>query len=252
MQVILTKNHENLGSQGDAVNVKPGYFRNYLQLQGLAVIATESNLKHHAVLSSQRGKKIEKEKHEQKTIADKLSNTLITVKAKAGANGKLFGAVTTRQIAMAIKEATGYEIYPNRIRISEPIKSDEGTPVVNVKLFHGVQAPVKIKVEASIEKEQDAENKIKLSRKKRTAILLDVVKQMEQDDETIITVSTGIEGDTSLSQSDKKRKKRRAAEERSEAEAKETGDQEQAVDSEEPVKKKRKKKSEEESSDDEE
>jgi large subunit ribosomal protein L9 len=214
MQVILKKNHENLGNQGDTLTVAEGYYRNFLAPQGLAVTATPANKVHFETIIKQRAKKIVKEKVEQEGLSKQLEHKVVVIKAKAGANKKLFGSVNSRQIAAAIKESLNLEVSSKRVRIAEPIRS-EGEYTVSVKLYHGVNAKIKIKVEAVIDTEDDAIEKMEISRKKRRAILLDVVSKLDPQDESGyigLQLSTGIEGEADLTTKVPERKKRRDAE----------------------------------------
>ena len=211
MQVILKKNHENLGNQGDTLTVAEGYYRNFLAPQGLAVVATPANKVHFETITKQRAKKIVKEKVEQESLSKQLETKVVLIKAKSGANKKLFGSVNSRQIAAAIKESLNLEVSSKRVRIAEPIRA-EGEYTVSVKLYHGVNAKIKIKVEAVVDVDESAMEKIEISRKKRRAILLDVVSKLDPQDESGyigLQLSTGIEGEADLTSKVPERKKRR-------------------------------------------
>lgn len=122
MQVILIKDMDNLGSANEVVNVKPGYARNYLIPQKYAVEASPSNLKVVAEKDKVKAKKEAALLGEINKVADVLKQGAIKVGAKTGTSGKIFGSVTSIQIARAIREQKGYEIDRKRITILDEIK----------------------------------------------------------------------------------------------------------------------------------
>ncbi len=122
MEIILKEDIEKLGYKDDMVTVKPGYARNYLIPQGMAIIATVSEKKVHAENLKQRAHKEEKLKAEAEKMAESLAKQTITIGAKVGENGKIFGSVNTIQLADAL-EAAGFMVDRKRITIkNEPIK----------------------------------------------------------------------------------------------------------------------------------
>lgn len=123
MEVILLKKVNNLGVKNDIVKVKPGYGRNFLIPQGLAVVANTSNVKHTEEIKKQQSAKIKKQIEELKKVVDSLQSKVIRIGAKAGSNGKLFGSVTSIQIAEAIKAQTGAEVDRKKVTIYEEVKS---------------------------------------------------------------------------------------------------------------------------------
>jgi len=144
MKVILREDVEGLGNAGDIVNVKDGYARNYLIPRGLAMRATARNVKS---LEKQRQmvlQRINKERKRYEAFANKLAELKVVIKKKAGEEGKLFGSVTSRDIADAL-EAMGYEVDRKKILLEEPIKS-LGNYVVKVKLPYQVEAELAIEV----------------------------------------------------------------------------------------------------------
>ncbi len=123
MKVILKKDVEKLGDANDIVSVKDGYGRNYLIPQGLAIVATESAQKVLKETMKQRAHKEAKFKEEAEKLAKTIENATITVGAKAGENGKIFGSVNTIQLAENLKKL-GIEVDRKYITIKdEPIKS---------------------------------------------------------------------------------------------------------------------------------
>lgn len=122
MEIILKEDIEKLGYKDDLITVKPGYARNFLIPQGLAIIATPSQKKVLAENLKQRSHKEDKLKAEAEKMAEALSKKTIKIGAKVGENGKIFGSVNTIQLADAI-EAAGFTIDRKRITIkNEPIK----------------------------------------------------------------------------------------------------------------------------------
>ncbi|MBK6263970.1 50S ribosomal protein L9 [Marivirga sp. S37H4] len=121
MEVILTQDINGLGYKNDTVTVKPGYGRNYLIPQGFAIIANNSNQKKIEENIRQASHKAEKMKKDAQEVADKIGDLTLTIKTKAGESGKIFGAVTTVQIAEGLKEK-GFDIDRKKIAISGDIK----------------------------------------------------------------------------------------------------------------------------------
>jgi large subunit ribosomal protein L9 len=152
MKVILLGDLETLGYEGDIADVARGYARNYLIPKGLAVEASEANLKAHEMRRKKILAKRTKDKEEAEGVRERLSEITIRVKAKAGEEGKLYGSVTSRDIAQQL-DAQGVEIDRRKIIIDEAIRS-LGEFQVPVKLHPEVVATIKVVVEGE-EKEQD-------------------------------------------------------------------------------------------------
>jgi len=146
MKIILTQDIKNLGHKDDVVTVKSGYGRNYLIPQGKAKLATEGALKMLAEDIRQREFKLEKIKKDATELAAKLDGIEITITAKAGASGKIFGSVTNLQIANALKEK-GYDV-DRRVIAVDDIKNI-GSYTADINLFKEVKATVKLEVVAS-------------------------------------------------------------------------------------------------------
>jgi large subunit ribosomal protein L9 len=146
MKIILTQDIKNLGHKDDVVTVKSGYGRNYLIPQGKAKLATEGALKMLAEDIRQRAFKLEKIKKDATELAAKLDGIEITITAKAGASGKIFGSVTNLQIANALKEK-GYDV-DRRVIAVDDIKNI-GSYTADINLFKEVKATVKLEVVAS-------------------------------------------------------------------------------------------------------
>ncbi len=149
MEVILTKDVDKLGYKNDLVKVKPGYGRNFLVPQGLAILATGSSKKVLAETLKQRAFKEEKIKKDAEGLAETLKKTTVKVAAKAGESGKIFGSVNSIQIADAIKTATGREIERKNITLvdAENIQS-LGTYKAKVKVHREITVEIDFEVVA--------------------------------------------------------------------------------------------------------
>jgi large subunit ribosomal protein L9 len=141
-QAILLKDVENLGQRGDAVEVSPGYLRNYLLPRKLAQPATRGALE-EAQRRREAQERAEREQAERaQETAALLSKTVLTIQHRAGEDGKLFGSVTTKEIAEAIREARDLRVDRKRIKLEEPIHQT-GTYMVEIELPGGMAATVK-------------------------------------------------------------------------------------------------------------
>lgn len=146
VKLILTESVHNLGEAGDVVSVKPGYARNFLLPQGKAIRATESRVKeleHHRRIVAEKAAKELKDLRARK---DQLEAQVFSVTARAGEGGRLFGSVTSVQIATVLAER-GFEIDRRRIDLREGIKH-VGEHAVPVKLHRDVIAKIKLQVVA--------------------------------------------------------------------------------------------------------
>ena len=144
MQVILRDDMDNLGKSGEVVNVKPGYARNYLLPRGLAIKATAGDIKrveHEKRVIASRAAKMAKAAQAE---ADKLSQVSVTIERATGEGDKLYGSVTSRDIADALR-AQGVIVDSKKIHLDEPIKA-LGQVEVPVKLGRGVNATIKVTV----------------------------------------------------------------------------------------------------------
>ena len=142
MQVILRDDMDNLGKSGEVVNVKEGYARNYLLPRGLAIKATASDVKrveHEKRVIAARTAKMAKEAQAE---ADKLSQVSVSIARAVGEEDKLYGSVTSRDIAEALAEQN-VKIDSKKIHLEEPIKT-LGMTEVQVKLGRGVNATIKV------------------------------------------------------------------------------------------------------------
>ena len=146
MEVILKQDIKNLGEKDDIVNVKPGYGRNYLIPQGFAQLATVSARKVLAENIKQAQFKQEKIRKDADAIAAKLEGVKLTIGAKAGESGKIFGAINTIQVADALKKQ-GFEVDRRRITFESDPKF-VGEYVANLNLHKEVKVQVPFEVVA--------------------------------------------------------------------------------------------------------
>ena len=123
MKVILTKSVENVCKAGDIKEVSDGFARNYLLPQKLAVIATKDALSRVEEHKRAEAKHLAKEEAETNTLADSISNTEITFKVKVGQQSRLYGSITSADVAEKLKEQAGIEIEKRKVELHEPIKS---------------------------------------------------------------------------------------------------------------------------------
>ncbi len=147
VRIILREDVPNLGEAGDVVNVKPGYARNFLLPRGMAAVATESRVKeleHHKRVIDE---KLAKQMKDLEAVRDRIQALSLETEAQAGDGGKLFGSVTSQNIAALLAEQ-GIEVDRRKIDLSEPIKS-VGEHEVSIKLRREFVAVVKLQVKAA-------------------------------------------------------------------------------------------------------
>jgi large subunit ribosomal protein L9 len=145
VKIILRADVLDVGKKGDIVDVADGFGRNYLVPKGLAIKATAGAEQQAASMRRSRDLKDAKDRGAAEEIAKKLVPAVITVKAKSGAEGRLFGSVTVADVAAAVHEQTGIEIDRRRLHLDEPIKS-LGTHAVPAKLHADVEFPITVEV----------------------------------------------------------------------------------------------------------
>jgi large subunit ribosomal protein L9 len=145
MEVILFETVPTLGTQGTVVTVAPGYFRNFLSPRGFAVEATSANKSRLQDKLKRLERLAMEEKQAAQSDADKMEALTLTFQLKAGEDDKLFGSVTSMNIAEAL-EKKGFTVDRHRITIPEAIKR-LGQFSVEIKLHHDVVAKVKVQVE---------------------------------------------------------------------------------------------------------
>ena len=144
IEVILREDIKTLGRAGDMVKVKPGYARNYLLPQGLAYEATEGNKKRVAAESRVRTVRNQAERGEAERLASTLSQVTLTLTGKAGEEGKLFGSITSQDIADALSRQ-GHQIDRRKIELDHPIKTT-GSHTVSIRLHPEVHTELGVSV----------------------------------------------------------------------------------------------------------
>ncbi len=146
MKVILLQDIKGTGKKGDVKNVSDGYARNFLIGKGLAVEATPKNLTELQGKKDSEQHKIDVARQEAEAQAAKLTDQKIIVRAKAGQNGKLFGAVTLGHVADALEKQLGFAVDKRKLTVSSEMKN-VGTYSAEAKLFSGVTAKFTVSVE---------------------------------------------------------------------------------------------------------
>ncbi|MBQ6439268.1 MAG: 50S ribosomal protein L9 [Mogibacterium sp.] len=146
MEVILKQDVKGTGKAGQIVKVSDGYARNKLIPAGLAVEATPANKKAYEREKAKAKEKYEADKAAALDLANQLADKIVVVKTKVGENGRLFGAITSKEIASAITEQTGIEVDRRKIVLDKPIK-ETGVETLEIKLFQDIKAKVVIKIE---------------------------------------------------------------------------------------------------------
>ena len=144
MEVILREDVQSLGKAGQLVRVKPGYARNFLLPRGLAFEATEGNKKRIDAEARARATRASAEKAAAEQLAAQLGAITVTLRGKAGEEGKLFGSITSQDIAAALT-AQGFAVDKRKLELEHPIKT-VGFHSVTVRLQSDVHAEVKVNI----------------------------------------------------------------------------------------------------------
>jgi large subunit ribosomal protein L9 len=145
MKVILLKEVKGMGKEGDLVNSKVGYARNYLNPRNIAIEATSENLRKWEEAKKQEAAKKKQELEEANALKERLEKLTVEVKAKGGSGGRLFGSITSQDIAAALKEQHGVDIDKRKIEMKDNIKN-AGATEVDLKLYPEVSAKLKVNV----------------------------------------------------------------------------------------------------------
>ena len=144
IQVILQQDLKNLGKSGELVRVRPGYARNYLIPRSLAMPATVTNVKQIEHQQRISAAVAAKSRSEATALAEKINAVTVTITRKVGEEDRLFGSVTTKDIATALKEK-GFEVDRKKIELVDPIRT-AGIFPVTVKLLGDVTATFKVQI----------------------------------------------------------------------------------------------------------
>jgi large subunit ribosomal protein L9 len=145
MKVILLQNVEGLGQAGDMKDVANGYARNYLLPKRLAAGATPSLVANREQRIAAEKRRLEKLAEQNRNMAERLGQIALTFKAKVGSQGRLYGSITSQDIATALRDAEDITIDRRTIDLSEPIRS-LGTFSVSVKISTGVEPKITVNV----------------------------------------------------------------------------------------------------------
>ncbi len=145
MKVILQTDVKGMGKRGEIVNASDGHARNYLFPRKLAIPADKQNLNEWAAKKSSEAHKKELEKQDAIRVKEKLEKQVLTLKVKAGENGKTFGSITSKEISENIEKEFKEKVDKKKINMQDPIRAI-GTYVVDLKLFEGVVCKLTISV----------------------------------------------------------------------------------------------------------
>ncbi|MAZ47299.1 MAG: 50S ribosomal protein L9 [Halobacteriovoraceae bacterium] len=167
MKVILTNKVKSLGNIGEIVNVSQGYARNFLIPNKMAKLADEGNSKQMADYQKMLAKKVAEEKAAAEEVAGKLKNVAISLVKKVGGNGTLFGTVTNTELSKEL-EKLGIHVERRLINVDTPIKT-LGEYEISAKLFKGVEATFKVKVEIDPKQAEEMKKKQEAAAKAKKA-----------------------------------------------------------------------------------
>ncbi len=145
MQVILLQDIKGVGKKDEIINANDGYARNYLLPKKLGVEANKENLSKLKAKNESKAYKKSVEKEEAQKIAERLKGILLKIPVKSGENGKIFGSITSKEIADNLKEQYGIDVDKKKIDLKEPIKTIESTSV-NIRLYEGVVGTLKVQI----------------------------------------------------------------------------------------------------------
>lgn len=145
MKVILTQDVKAQGKKGDLINVSDGYANNFLLKKGLAKVATKQAINELEGKKGAEEYRRNQEEEKAKNIADRMKEFTVKLTAKSGKEGKLFGSITSKDVAKALKEQYNIEVDKRKIDLPDGIKTC-GTRDVNVALYHGVTGTFKVQV----------------------------------------------------------------------------------------------------------
>ena len=146
MKVILLSDVKGQGKKGEIVNVSDGYARNFLFPRNLAQEANAQNLNSAQVRQDAAAHKKAVEKKNAEELAAQLADRGVTIQAKCGSTGRLFGAITNAEIAEALSAQTGLDIDKKKVVLQNPIQ-ELGTSTVTLKLYAGVQTNIRLTVQ---------------------------------------------------------------------------------------------------------
>lgn len=159
MKVVLRKDVEKLGEAGSVQNVSGGYARNFLIPQGLAVYATDGELKMAAHNQAVKDRKIARQEEQLRSLAEKIDGLTLSFEARAGDGGRLFGSIGSADIAEQISAKVGEEIDRRKVVLSDPIRT-LGDHTVTVHLVGKLRPTVTVTVTGEDVEEEVAETEV--------------------------------------------------------------------------------------------
>ncbi|WP_031388769.1 50S ribosomal protein L9 [Desulfonatronum thiodismutans] len=145
MEVILRTNMDNLGALGQVVDVKPGYGRNYLIPQGLAMLATPANKKRFELERKKLQEKLDAVRFAAQELADKISAVALRIPVRVGEGDRLYGSVTSGNIADLLQTAYGLDVDKKTILLNEPLRA-LGEYTVEVRVYQDIRAQLQVAV----------------------------------------------------------------------------------------------------------
>ncbi|AOT70530.1 50S ribosomal protein L9 [Geosporobacter ferrireducens] len=147
MKVILLKDVKGIGKAGEIINASDGHARNYLIPRGLAKEATEGGIKVLEKQKAAEARKKQEELQEAKVLAEKLSSLIVSLKGKAGEGGRLFGSITSKDIAEGLEKQHKIKMDKRKIQMDNPIR-ELGASFVEIKVYPEVIAKMKVEIVA--------------------------------------------------------------------------------------------------------
>lgn len=147
MKVLLRSNIKGVGRRGDIVNVSAGHARNFLLPNDLAIVANAGTIAQAEVMRKSREQQIAADRESARLVAASLGTTVITISAKAGNEGRLFGSINAAEIVKAISDQTGVTIDRKSVQIEQPLRT-LGEHSVTAEVFSEVSATIKINIVA--------------------------------------------------------------------------------------------------------
>ena len=145
MKVILKADIKGVGTKDQVINASDGYARNFLFPKNLAVEANNTNMSKLQAKNDANQYRRDQEKEAAKEVAKKIEQTILTIQVKAGENGKIFGGVSSKEIAENLEEQYGIKVDKKKINLKETIKT-LGTQTIEIKLFEGVIGKLRVSV----------------------------------------------------------------------------------------------------------
>jgi len=145
MRIILLQDVEGLGKAGDLKDVADGYARNYLVPRRLAAAATPALLANHQQRIAAQQRKQEKMSEENRTLADRLAQVTLTFKARVGRQGRLYGSITSQDIATGLRDAHGLTVDRRSIELTSPIRTTGAYPIT-IKVAPKIDAQIRVQV----------------------------------------------------------------------------------------------------------